>query len=83
MSGRAGAVEPVLGLVAQPGVAGAVVAAGRVAAALQHHGAVLSAPAGRAHAQVRRALVDALAVRARGVPAGREQKRSHSVLKGT
>lgn len=71
MAGRAGAVEAVLGLVAQPGVAGAVVAAGRVAAALQHHGAVLPAPARRAQAEVRRAPVYALAVRARRVPAVR------------
>lgn len=67
MSGRARAVEPVLGLVAQPGVARAVVLTRRVAAALQHHGAVLSAPTLRALTEVRRAPVKALAVRAWGV----------------
>lgn len=68
---RAGAVEAVFGLVAQPGLARAVVPAGRVAAALQDHGAVLPPPARRAQAEVRRAAVEALAVRAGLVPATR------------
>lgn len=73
----AGAVEAVLGLVAQPGVAGALVAAGLRGAALQHHGAVPAAPARRARAVVRGALVHAAPVRARLVPAHTAAANSH------
>lgn len=68
MSRRARAVEPVLRLVLEPGVAGAVVAAGLRGAPGQHHGAVLSAPARRARAVVGGAPVHAPPVQARLVP---------------
>lgn len=62
---RAGAVEPMLRLVPQPGLAGAVVPAGGVPAAFQYYGAVLTAVALLAQAEVGRAAVDAAPVRTR------------------
>lgn len=67
VAGRAGAVEAVARLVLQPGQAGAVVAAGRAAAAGQHGAAVAPAPARLAGAVVGGAAVEAAAVRARCV----------------